>query len=182
MNRIFVFGMLVLLVACNKDGVGIDKRQAYSDQVKLAFAKKYQNKGFSLIGIGGSELDGKTTGFSLTFETDKLYDISKARQLLLEMVQQFWKEINSDINLRSYLCEIPFPLKNIRIGVISIVPDANAKEFENIFYCDHGVLVFLKKQGVVVYNIPVKHVETYEEAVRIEAESKMDKLNSVSDK
>jgi len=81
--------------------------------------KKYK---FSPIGYGINQPD-KITYMEVSFVTPSALTKSEARTILLEATNEFLKIINNDKELKKYLSNYPFTLKNVGIILSTGTPD-----------------------------------------------------------
>lgn len=96
----------------------IDQHQRCFSRVIGKFKNHVAWKGFSVAGIGGGRKDGKRRLFRVTMETTDLADENQAKRLVIDLGKDFLAIINADENMRPYLCEYPYPIEGIDIGVI----------------------------------------------------------------
>jgi len=104
---------------------------------------------------------------AMSFDYDKDVDLSKARELLVYIIENYLSAINSNIEVRPYLHNYPFTAKNIEIR-IWIRPGKKKPPFGEI-YCFaalEGELIYDTKTATSI-NYQTLHEETYEEALKI---------------
>jgi len=156
------------------------KRQEISNLVKMDFAKDIEDKGFRLAGIGGSERQGKTTGFELAFSTDDLYNVDIARKHLVEIAKQFLNKVDEDTELKPYLCQHPFPIENMKLTVFPKDQSYNGNFNLSSVLLSAGKIYYFA-HGDSVYDRFTVLEETYEEALKIVAAYKEGELNSIAE-
>lgn len=129
-----------------------------------------QEKGLHAAGIGeGLEHStGKQNFLKVVFNVDSLPDVEFARKLEVETLQAFLACINAQEGIQDYVAEYPFPLKFMQIGFISIHHEEGLFSVSN----SENELIYRKDNPNQPIGPSIEvHSETYEEAVRILADS-----------
>jgi hypothetical protein len=165
------FIMVLSLLSCSAismDSSGLTDLDRASDQVTIGFAKKVVSQGLHICGIGGRENKGKIEWFEVAFQYDKMLDVPKARQLIVETTELFLLEINNDENVQKYLPHYPFTPKDI---IIAIFPNCSKipREEWKAFVMPKNKLgeVSYRLDDEVVLPLHEIHKETFEEALEI---------------
>jgi hypothetical protein len=159
---IVLFLLFPVLLVANQEYISLSHK--ISDQ----FVKDYSKRtGVNITGSGGGMMDDIDL-ICLTFEGRQRLDVSGARRLYVDGVEDLLSRYNTSKIVRPYLHNFPFTIDNLRFmlgfedgygkhlasGFVALVLCANGK----IYYCyyDPGVDELLDL-----------HEETYEEALRI---------------
>lgn len=144
----------------------IANRITYNFSIKM-----YETEGLINTGTGGGG-PGKLRMLSVSFDCYQKMDISQARKLLLECVDEFLAEINKTPEIAPYSREFPYTFKNVNIDILFI-----DKETRN-FLSPPSIAAAGIKEGVLDYSIHqderLKFIkfETYEEALKIVEQDK----------
>ena len=169
MKLIFNFGVIIFVFSCSFGcsffGYQSQDYEKIADKITERSAKKLKaQKGLVLIGTGGQMMhDIQMMAMSFNFYQE--VDLSTARKLLIDSVQEYLSDINSNDKIRKYLHNYPFTDKNVEIVIFFHSPDG--------FKVSPGKInIAAANQGKVTYYIdyPEKHTiksiykETYEEA------------------
>ena len=81
----------------------------------LILQKKIRDK--ELAGIGCAFAEDKIRMLDVTFSSNIELTIPIARKLIVELVDDFLREVNENEKLRPYLAEYPFTAKNVKMCV-----------------------------------------------------------------
>lgn len=121
-----------------------------------------------MIGLGGSKKDSKKETIDIRLMLNKSLTKEECRGLIVECVEEYLKDINSDIDLKQYLHSFPFTYQNLGVIIFLTNPDGSSITYPNL--CD----VILHK-GLVIYDAHdpdnkygyKSTEEPYEEALKI---------------
>ena len=140
-----------------------------ANKVRSEAAKKIQNElGLIPCGFGGGMMH-KIRNLHLAFFYYEPLDLKDSRKMLIQAVNIFLNEINSNEKIRPYLCEYPFLPKDISLIIVLKKPDGN-----KVDQGDFAILVF--RDGIAQYKFHdpdsdseyppfIAYEESYEEAV-----------------
>lgn len=172
-----VFVLIIILIS----GCQINEAYRLSEDEKLVhvllskIAKKLKNE-MGLIPCGNAaQMMDQIKMLGLSFDYFYPVDIDTAREFLVEAVEKFAHEVNSDESLRPYLNNYPFEPKNILIEIY--VKTREWKDFGSGELC-----IVVASEGVLKYKIhdpengrlKTIYRETFEEALQ--------KVNRVKEK
>ena len=142
-----------------------------SDKVKIVHkitgetAKEiYKKLDLRCVGTGG-QMMYEIKSLFMAFKSSVPFEIDQARNLLVQCVQIYLKNINASKKIQPYLSNYPFENKNIRISIHCPV-DGNG--LEHLFYVTirNGTISYQKDRGREIPSETI-HEETYEEALKI---------------
>lgn len=108
---LFIF----LFCACTNKESSLSEEEKIGYQAIFEYGKKIQNRGIQVIGFGGASKEGKTEKLDVTLSSDIELTIPVARKLIIELVDDFLKDVNANEGLKSYLSDYPFTAKNINM-------------------------------------------------------------------
>lgn len=117
MVRTISFILFCLISACTNYNSNLTEEEKLANQAIFDFGKKIQDKGFKLVGFGGAEHEGKTREFDISFYSDFDLTIPTARELIVELADDFLQDINNNQKLKPYLIEYPFTTAHIKICI-----------------------------------------------------------------
>lgn len=135
-----------------------------ASEIRSKTLKKLE-KEMGLIPCGsGGQMMYQIEMLGLAFQYRHSIDVEKGRRILMQAINEFLKEINSNERIRPYLDVYPFEPKNIEILIVLQSPDGS-----NI---DNGKLeLIFVSEGILQYQFnnsdSSKYKETYEEACKI---------------
>jgi hypothetical protein len=184
MNRLF-FSLIFLsslLVSCKTESIYLtdphgtpeerkktEEGERLADEITISFAKKVKQRfGLKMSGTGGGG-DGKQINLlTVAFNLHKEMSLSQARQLIMECVQEFIKEINDHEQLKNYTALWPFTFTNVKLDILFIIdrPERGlipAPYTAAVIY-DKGRLTYMEE---IKGELEVVQTETYEEALAI---------------
>ena len=126
-----------------------------------------------MIGIGGRQKEGKEVAIHVSLSLPKVLSKDECRELIVECVEQYLKDINADTDLKQYLSQSPFTYNNLRI--IIFMTRSNGSDIPYPDIC----IVSLDK-GFVIYdahdpddiNRYKSTEESYEEALKMVQDKK----------
>lgn len=124
----------------------------------------------SVSAIGGGGNSKGLRLLSISFDhRGKRYTKEEARKLLIDLSQEFLKDINEDTDLRPYLITFPFTPLNIDVTVFFY--DSEGETIFDPYFCtvsaSHGELSYFTESPEDLYQYKTKSYETYEEALAI---------------
>ena len=172
MKLIFNLGIMMcifsFLFGCSSFGYQSPRYVKLAHEITAKTAKKLkEQKGLALAGTGG-QMMGDIQMMMMGFNFYKVIDIETARQLLVDSVQEYLSDINSNEEIKPHLHNYPFTPKNVEIVIYFYNPDgsqvspsklsiAEACRDEIIYYIDDPQKHTLK----------LLHEESYEEALKL---------------
>ena len=126
-----------------------------------------------LIPVGTmGQMMGDIQAIGLSFQYFHLVNLEEARELLVNAIQVFLRNINENKKIRPYLHNYPFTTKNIEITIWIYKPGGSDPE-------QGSIECITLRRNKLIYRLtapskfapwPVLHEETYEEALKILAE------------
>ena len=159
--------MFSFIFGCSSFGYQSPHYVKLAHEITEKTAKKLkEQKDLILIGTGGKMM-GDIQAMDMSFDYYHEVDLKTARKLLIDSVQEYLSDINSNDKIRKYLHKYPFTAKNVEIVIFFRSPDG--------FKVPPGKInIAAANQGKVIYYIdyPEKHTiksiykETYEEALQ----------------
>lgn len=169
----FIFLGLIAIYfnACSVQDDHLTKGDKLSDQVIAKTGKKLAKKHhMSMGGTGGGGSEQGLTLLLMSFDKNgNPVDISTARRLIVECVQEFLADINNNEQLRPYLKVFPFTPANVEISIIFSDPNGG-RVFDPVLevVAAHGGKVYYRTVDPNDhYKYKSKTDETYEEALAI---------------
>jgi len=165
-NHFMLFCML-FFCGCFSSGYQICKYERIADRITEKTAKKLQEqKHLYLIGTGGRMMDDIKV-MSMSFQYYEAIDLAVARQLLVSIIDEYLRAINSNQEIRPYLHEVPFTAKNVEINIWFYNPDRSNLPADKIYYISaiNGILNYYI-EGKKEFTREAICTETYEEAVQ----------------
>jgi len=166
-NLSLVLLIISLAFGCNSITYKLSDDEKIVNQITQETAKKLkEKKNLVLIGTGGQMMH-EIEMLAMSFNYYHEVNLETARELLVESVEEYLSDINSNQKIKPYLHEHPFTAKNVEIAIFFRNQDASNVSAEKIN-------IAAANQGKVVYYIDCseKHTikaiyrETYEEAKR----------------
>ena len=134
------------------------------NQIKETSEKLKKTYNINPIGYG---MDGKFEYLEISFEAFRNLPKKQARELLINCVEEFMNDINSNEKLRPHLKEYPFTLKNV--GIVFYISDSTGKDFYDPNLCVAGCtkngLRFKTNDPNQKYKYKETTEETHEEAL-----------------
>lgn len=129
-----------------------------------SFAVKKKEDGFYLFGSGGQMMDN-IKKVHLSFDLQKKVEIDEARVMLIDMTQDFIKQVNADEKIRPYLNNYPFDHMNAEFNI-------NFKDKRHI-YLEEGIAsammvgnkIYYSKSNSETSPLVTVFEETYAEAL-----------------
>ena len=122
------------------------------------------------IGPGGGARPDGIWLMTLSFErVNSPISEEEARKLIIQSVDDFLLAVNSNEELRPYLKNYPFTVKNLSITIFNYDGKRELNFFPSIAVVKNseGEIGFLTKIPLQKYGYHTKKYETYEEAVAI---------------
>jgi len=170
----FFFCLLLMFVEGQAFEEGLEQlsqvdQLTLSIQYKIAhkFVKKYDMK---VIGDSAAMPEGIINNLGLLFQVFQVQTREQAREILVDCVQEFLSEINSNKEIRPHLKVYPFTAKNITIDLYSRSID----DIEDLF--DPDIMIASARFGKIWYKIEdenqksslkSEYEEAFDEAVKL---------------
>ena len=143
------------------------EKEKIATEIQSKTAKKLKNEmGLIPFGFGGAMMY-QIKELGLTFQYNHPVDLQQARSMLVNAVNVFLNEINSNEKVRPYLIQFPFDSKNVEIMILLRNPDRSKVDREelSLIVCEKGILKY-KTYDADSYLLTTIHKETFEEAVQ----------------
>ena len=162
-GKILVTGLVSLLMsACGslKEEPDYEK---IADKITIKTADQLrQEKGLILVGIGGQMMNDIQM-MSMSFHLYHEIDLEKARELVINSVNEYLKAINLSEEIRPYLHEYPFTAKNIEFWLWIYNPDRSELPTDKIYHIlsANGEICYYTR-GEILHQTLCE--ETFEEA------------------
>lgn len=176
-NSMYFLAFLSLLFGKNKDPYESNLRLVLN---RYCVETVKENK-LSVMGSGsGIEVDGtETWGFTF-IHRDKV-NLSEARRLYVNLIENLIARVNNDPNMQVFLKTKPFSSRNTDIGLVFGQKD-------NSFICKPYIGYVKLINGIINYSVSETgisrlediHEESYEEALRIVREEQRLQNSSAS--
>lgn len=99
--------LLLLLSACHKSHSDLA-----DEQMSLYAKKAYQEKGIVLEGSGGQMMNDIKV-FTLSFNSNEHLSLEEARALVVQVVNEFLEQVNTNEKIRPYLHTYPLTVQNV---------------------------------------------------------------------
>lgn len=163
----FCLGVISTMLSCSSFDYQLPEYEKIADEITEATAQKLkEKKGLVLVGTG-SQMMHDIQKMSMDFNFYKVVDITIARQLLIDSVQEYLSAINASQKVRPYLHNYPFTAENVEIVIYFYNPDRNnvSSGEINIAAANQGKVVYYIDYPDK-YTLKAMHEETYEEAVQ----------------
>ena len=169
LNVGFIFCLSIFLSSCQNE---ISHKNSVEDEVSnkaiISIGKKLENKyNLSLGAIGGGAKDGiwlLTAGFT---RHGKYLKLNESRLLIVEITQDYLKDINDNQELKPYLKVYPFTTSNLYVFVINL--EKNGEEVKDPYIgsmsAREGIINYKTNDPCDEYKYKFKFKETFEEAV-----------------
>ncbi len=124
------------------------------------------------IGTGGTMMH-EIEALSMSFIYYKEVDVKKARALLVTAVKEYLAAINTSEEIRPYLKNYPFTVKNVKVTISTLHPDGSTTDAGKIllFASNRDNLEFYLQEPET-FRHPPFYAETYEKSLRIVEEEK----------
>jgi hypothetical protein len=145
-----------------------NKPECWTDEIRNNIIKKYTKKyGLRVCAISDEMPSGVIYSTGIGFTIDQPISKQKARQILVECVQEYIQAMNNKKEIRPYLKDFPVTAKNIEVNLF--IHDTNG---DILFYPNIGMAsVFLgsieykTRDPKDKYTYKTVEEETFEEAV-----------------
>ena len=176
--KIFIFVLCIftfILTSCT-NFEPLSQEDDISNHIIKVVSKRLNGKyglKFAAIG-GGADQEGVWNlhgGYNQYGK--KMLDIEEARELILNCLQEFLYEANSNMEFRPFMKVYPFTEKNISIAIFNLDEEGRELHFPyiNVISADDGIISY-KYLGPTVMDPYAKIVkESYEEALRLSEKS-----------
>ncbi len=117
MSVYFLLFICICLTGCMGINSVEDGYTKYSNKITEQYLNQIcQNEKFCPVGRGGTNSNGKQAVF-LILETIGYHDIASARQLCVEMEEEFLKLLNNSREIRPYLLRYPSGIDAFKITI-----------------------------------------------------------------
>lgn len=128
-------------------------------------AKKYN---LSPSGIGGGK-DGKFWLLTILFSAQRNINQSEARKLILDCVDEFLLNINSNEDIKPYLQNVPSTPQNVDLSIFFQQEDGRETFYPyiGVVGCNQGTIIYATNSKERRYHYESYITETYEEALAI---------------
>ena len=163
-----ILSLLIVLPMAMVSCFAVGEHCQYANKVMHSYSKKVKKeKDLDAFGMGG-ELMTNVKSFSLTYVSERKLNIDEARPLIVECIEDLLKDINDYKEIRPYLNDYPFTVKNLEFGIMFMKPNGDIIR-------DGHLADVTSLNGKILYRIrPLNtnrfkkiYEETYEEALRI---------------
>jgi hypothetical protein len=134
-------------------------------KVSTKLEKKYK---FKLVGVKQAMLRCvNLMGFR--FQIFRAVEKKEARAMVVDCLQEFLKEVNENKEIRPYLKNYPFDIKDLEVIIFIGTPDYGTFYHPNLAVVSAymGKIRYSTKDPFDKYNYKSEEVETFEEAVKI---------------
>ncbi len=143
--------------------------EVIADQItKQTILLLKKEKGLIAIGTGGGMM-GDIYNMGISFQYFHPVNLEEARKLLVYACQTYLNNINSNKEVRPYLHNYPFSIKNIEIRIWLRQPNGDflpPNELE--YFCSLNGILSYELSTYKQFDIPpILLEETYEEALKI---------------
>ncbi len=169
MKYMLNFGLMIMflsLFSCSSFTYQVPDYEKIADKITEKTAEKLaEQKNLVLIGTGGRMMNDIQM-MAMSFNYYHEVDLTMARKLLVYAIEEYLSEINNNEEVKSYLHEYPFTVKNIKINIFVYNPDKSRLSPEKIY-------LISSVEGKVSYYVrdadSRKAIckETYEEAIKL---------------
>jgi uncharacterized membrane protein len=146
-----------------------NKANCYIEEIHHKIYEKFSNKyDLGLTAIGDLKTNGIFDNIGIAFFTvNRTISKQKARQILVECVQDYIQAVNKDKRLRPHLKVYPITEKNIDVGLL--IYDSE-EELERLYFnrSANALLGYVEYKTYDVKNLTEKTIqkETFKEAVK----------------
>ncbi len=163
------FVLLILTFGCARPFSYVELAGQIRSQTGRQLEKE---KGLRPVGTMGQMMDD-VQSIGLFFQYFQLVDLAESRALVVYATQTFLKNINNNKEIRRYLHNYPFTVKNLEITIFVSQEDGDSPPQGNIqvVSMDNGVISYELTATSKFEPWPVLHKETYEEALKIVGEN-----------
>lgn len=168
MKLFFNYGVMLsmcsFLFGCSFFGHQLPDYEKIADKITEKTAKKLkEQKNLRLVGTGGKMMND-IQAMNMSFYFYQEVDLKAARKLIVYAINEYLSEINNNKEVRPYLHEYPFTVKNVEIMIFFYKPDRSNLSPEKI-YCISSINGMLE---YYIHSDPSQaiHEETYEEALQ----------------
>ncbi len=162
---VLIIFLCLTVYACSNDNDELDYCQMAHRITNQTARKLEKEKKLHLIGTGGGMMYNVRM-MAMKFYFYKELDLVTVRELMVYTINTYLNAINEDEEIRPYLCEFPFTVKNIEITIFPRKADNSDPSPGNLYYVTSD-------DGILGYYIEIEesrqliHEETFAEAQRI---------------
>lgn len=168
MNIFFLILTFFGVSMCNAySGCSSGDYEKLANEITDKTAKKlHDEKGLILVGTGGRMMDDIKM-MMMSFEFRKVVNIEMARELLVNVIEEYLSEINADKKIRPYLHDYPFTAKNLEIEIVFRNPDGSkvASGKINVASADEGKIFYFVDYPEK-HTLKILYEETYDQAIQ----------------
>jgi len=145
------------------------RKMSYDEISNNLMAKTSQHleKKYRMKQIGFGKAGRKT--LSLSFQIRRPLEKKEARTILVDSVQEFFKDVNHDEKIRQYLDVYPFSAKNIEVLIFIHKPDGSNFYHPNlsVVSASEGEIVYSTDDPENENRYKSEETESFEDAVKI---------------
>lgn len=164
----FIFILLSISLYSNEKNERLELNKV-AHKIKIDFAKKMSTKyGFELVGTGGGGVT-ELNLLSLHFQyPNKTYELPEARYLMIQCVNEFLNEINSNNYFKNHSKIYPFNINNIEIiiGFVTNNKFASEGKIASVGFYNEGK-IYYHIHDDEKDTLETISMETYEKALQI---------------
>ncbi len=143
--------------------------------ISKTLSKLQQKQPLSMIGIGGEQKNGKEKAIDVSLALNKILNKEECRELVVECLELYLKDINDSVELKQYLYETPFTNKNLELRIFLTKPNGGD-------IVDPDICIISVVNGIISYRVQAANdkytytttKESYEEALKIVQDKKID--------
>lgn len=156
-----LISILMIFCQCGNSSTRI----GVSSQIKREFVEKMQKKDLRIFGIGGGELNGKTTLISVTFKINKLLSIDEARCLIVDAVSEILNITNKKTDAARFFNEFPVGPNIFDITIIGNSPQiGDLDHIETVSAARDMIFYYTHDPNPAILMYYTVHKESFEDA------------------
>lgn len=163
----YIFFLILLFIsftACSSEPIHIK----LANEITTEFSKKVrQTDNLILIGSGGAMM-ADIEKFSFYFEKIQSPSLSEARILIVRNIEKFLYSINNNEEIRYYMHEYPFNIKNIDFSIGFVTSKGNfvdSPHIAHVFSCKGNIVYSVFNHSLD--KLEQVHSETYSDALNL---------------
>src|SRR5262249_20682617 len=145
MNLFFTLMSLLIFLSgmgsCNSRSRQEDKME---HEVRIQTKSKL-TKEMTLVSFGFGRPE-QIKLFELLFQCRRSLNLQEGRKFLVNAIDQFLSEVNSDEKLRPYLDHYPFQPKDINLSILLLSPKETEEEL-SVITAREGILEYQKRES-----------------------------------
>jgi hypothetical protein len=153
----------------NPSSKNIGKPECWRDTIRCEIIEKYTEKyNLEVSAVFGDIIRGVMHDVGVIFRRYQITSKAKARQIIVECVQDFLEKINSCEELQPYLLDRPFTVKNIDILLAILNPDETEVAYPKICIANTrgNKIIYKTSNPEYPYNY-IEEEESFENAVKL---------------